>query len=127
PSWTPPGQDKQYLQFFAQLDLAETAAAAPAALGLPADGMLSFFADFDPQRGVVPGPEAVVVFYSPADALLSRCSLRMTPVATAQLHPVGTWTWPAASDGAGLRGVEQEQESDLRARAPDPYLVTGRH
>ncbi|MGH9226983.1 MAG: DUF1963 domain-containing protein [Acidimicrobiales bacterium] len=126
PSWTRPDGEKQLLQFFAQVDLAEAAAAAPSELGLPADGLLSFFADFDPENGSVPRPEAVV-FYSPANSQFARCSLRMVPVATAQLHPLGTWSWPASSDGAGLKAFEQEHESGLHTQAPEHYHVTARH
>ncbi len=127
PSWTPPGGEKRLLQFFAQLDLAEATAAAPSDLGVLKDGLLSFFADFDPEIGSVPGPEAVAILHSPADALLIRCGLRIVPVATAQLHPVGTWSWRASRDGARLQALDQEQESELHARAPDPYHVTAHH
>jgi hypothetical protein len=127
PSWTPPGSEKRLLQFFGQLDLAEAAAASPADLGLPADGMLSFFADFDPETGTLPGPEAVVVLYSPADAQLSRCGLRIVPVATAQLHPLGTWSWPASAASPAATALDTEYESALHPRAPEHYQVTTRH
>lgn len=127
PSWTPPAAEKRLLQFFAQVDLKEVAAALPSDLNLPADGLLSFFADFDPVRETVPGPEAVVIFYSPADSLLGRCSLRMLPVETAQLHPIGTWSWLASSDGAALTAFAREQEAALHSRAPEHYHVTARH
>jgi len=128
PSWTPPGGEKRYLQFFAQVDLAEVAAAAPGdpgGLGLPADGLLSFFADFDPEQGDVPGPEAVVVHFSPADAQFTRCGLRLTPVPTAHFHPLGTWTWPG--DSGGTTAVTQEEEAALLARVPERYHVTAHH
>ncbi len=128
PSWVPAGGEKRLLQFFAQLDLAEAAAAAPAELGLPACGLLSFFADFDPASGSVPGsvpgPEAVAILYTPAEALLLRLGLRMVPVATAQLHPLGTWYWPSPADGAAF---DREHEAGLRERAPNHYEMTARH
>jgi hypothetical protein len=129
------------LQFFAQIDLGDAAAAAPAPLGLPAEGQLSFFADFAADRDR-PGPgqpwhgDRVAVLYSPPRSLCVRCSPRLAPLPSGQLHPLGRWTWPSpVSDGmAGtdadrraLADVDAVYEAELRAAVPEGWSFTGRH
>lgn len=130
PSWTDRAGERHPLQFFAQINLTAATEAAPGALGLPTQGHLSFFADLD-------GPEhASTVLYSRPDAQFVRCSPRMLPLPSGELHPIGTWTWPARPpDHNGLQGnelasldaVEASLEADLRAAAPERWQVLGRH
>lgn len=85
------------LWFFAQIDLAEAHDAAPGALGLPSDGLLSFFADFDDQLEGVVGlysweqPGSIIV-RSPRDTPL-RAHDGPSHGAGVPLIPVPAWTW----------------------------------
>jgi uncharacterized protein YwqG len=115
------------LQFFAQLDLAEASATAPSPLGLPADGQLSFFADFDSSGRPTADPESPTILYSPSDSQFARCSLRLVPLPTAQLAPVGVWSWSGVKKGADSEAFNQEYEAEVRHRAPERYQFTGRH
>ncbi|MFN2504027.1 MAG: DUF1963 domain-containing protein [Acidimicrobiales bacterium] len=141
PSWTKPDGQRRTLQFFAQLDLAEAAAAAPADLGLRTEGQLSFFADFgvddDGILGLYPWErEGSTVLYSPPDVQLARCSLRMAPLCSAQLLPLSAWTWPTPSiagvevtdaEYETLDALDQELHAGLGAALPEHWNVTGRH
>jgi uncharacterized protein YwqG len=131
------------LQFFAQIDLAEANAAAPGPLGLPAEGQLSFFADFaasDDGQEPTPGRswegDRSAVLYSPPRSLCVRCSPRLAPLPPGQLHLVGRWTWPSPvadgmagteADRRALDGVDAAYEAELRAAVPEGWSFTGRH
>ena len=140
PCWTTPQGDRRPLQFFAQVDLAAVAAAAPAPLGFPTEGQLSFFADFEVDAHSITGRypwerEGAIVLYSPPTAPLTRCSPRMQPLPSGQLQPIGVWTWPSSPDhavvpageGDALEGVQRGLEAELRAEAPELWHVTARH
>jgi hypothetical protein len=115
PSWDAPGGEHRLLQFVAQVDLGVAAAAAPAPLGLPADGLLSFFADH-------PGGSASIILYTPASEPLVRCGLRMEPIPPAQLRPLPLWTWPSGNDD-----LAAAVEARLRPALPEGWHVSGRH
>jgi hypothetical protein len=127
PMWTTPEGERRALQFFAQVDLAEAAAATPERLPFPADGQLSFFADFDPAGGATAEHVAAAVLFSPRDSLFVRCALRMAPLPTAQLAPIGAWTWPVPPDAGELEAVEKGYMVELQVQAPEHYQLTGRH
>lgn len=110
-----PDGEHRYLQFFAQVDLGAAQAAAPAPLGLPAEGLLSFFADH-------PSGDASVVLYTSPSEPLVRCGLRMEPVPPAQLRPLPVWTWPDSETGPTA-----DVESRLRGGLPDGWHVLARH
>ncbi|MGH9280050.1 MAG: DUF1963 domain-containing protein, partial [Acidimicrobiales bacterium] len=127
PLWTTPGGERLPLQFFAQLDLAEAAAAAPGPLGLPETGLLSFFADFDPEGKPRSDAVTATIRYSPADSLFVRCALRLMPLQTAHLAAIGAWSWPVPPDGDGLDPLALEYDLDLSAQVPERYELTGHH
>lgn len=127
PMLTTPGGERRPLQFFAQLNLAEAAAQAPAPLGLPDDGHLSFFADFDAEENPTAVPESPTILYWPSSPVFTRCSLRLPPLPTAQLAAVPVWSWRPAHGAAGAEAFDKEYEAELHARAPERYQMTGRH
>jgi uncharacterized protein YwqG len=141
PMWTKPDGERRPLQFFAQVNLAEAAAVAPAPLGLPTEGQLSFFADFDLPgegiKGLHPSErDASTVLYSLPGMLMVRCSPRIRPLPSGDLRPVGVWTWPSEPpDGVdlpdeefdALDAVDQAAEAELRAQLPEGWLAAGRH
>lgn len=144
PSWTTPAGEHRTLQFFAQVELASANAAAPGPLGLPTDGELSFFADFEAGGGGITGlhdweQAGCLVVYSPPSERLVRRSLRMEPLETGQLSPLGVWTWPDArlDDGGeldvpdgeaeALDALDQELGASLHALVPDRWQLSGRH
>lgn len=110
-----PDGEHRYLQFFGQVDLGSANAAAPATLGLPAEGLLSFFSDH-------PAGRAAIVLHTEPSVPLVRCGLRMEPVPTAQLRPLPVWTWPPSEPGPTA-----ELEARLRAAVPDGWHVAARH
>jgi len=110
-----PGGEHRYLQFFAQIDLGAATVAAPAPLGLPPEGLLSFFADHPA------GSTSVILYTDPSEPLV-RCGLRMEPVPPAQLRPLPVWTWPA-----GQSGPTAEVEARLRPTLPGGWHALGRH
>lgn len=107
--------EPHYLQFFGQVDLGTATAAAPGPLGLPSEGLLSFFADH-------PGSGRSVIFYTPPSEPLVRCGLRIEPVPPAQLRPLPVWTWPSGDDA-----LAATVESRLRPSLPEGWHVRGRH
>jgi uncharacterized protein YwqG len=141
PMWTNRDGERRPLQFFAQLDLASATAAAPAPLGLPPDGLLSFFADFGLNGEGITGlypweQEGARIIHSPSDVRLSRCSLRMEPLPSAQLAPVGIWTWDATppadqemtdAEFDALDALDQQMEAELRSLVPRGCELSGRH
>jgi hypothetical protein len=115
PCFEGPDGEPHHLQFFAQVDLGAAAAAAPVPLGLPTEGLLSFFADH-------PGSNRCCILYtSPSEPLL-RCGLRMEPIPTALLRPLPIWTWPS-----GEVDLAATVEDRLRPSLPEGWHVTGRH
>lgn len=127
PMWTTPEGERRALQFFAQIDLAGATAAAPGPLPFPADGQLSFFADFDPAGGPTSEHVAAAVLFSPRHSVFVRCALRMVPLPTAELAPVGIWSWPVPADAGELEGVEKGYEMDLAAQVGERHPLSGRH
>jgi uncharacterized protein YwqG len=138
PCWTTPEGERLPLQFFAQVDLAAAAAAAPAPLGLPTQGQLSFFADFDMNGNGVAGsqPDGSVVLYSPSDVPYARCSPRIPPLPSGELRPIGVWTWPSSvpgqselqpSEQAALDQLARELELEVRREVPELWHGTARH
>lgn len=115
PCYEGPGGEPHYLQFFAQIDLSDITTAAPAPLGLPDRGLLSFFADH-------PGNGSSCVIYTPPSEALLRCGLRIEPVPTAQLRALPIWTWPS-----GEESLAATREDRLRPALPDGWHVSGRH
>lgn len=141
PMWTSPGGERRPLQFFAQVNLADATAKAPGPLGLPAEGHLSFFADFGVDAGSITGKDGwesggSVVLYSSPGKHFVRCSPRMAPLPPAELMSLGTWTWsPLLPDGVAMPDAEsrdldalhQAREAELRADVPELWFLSGRH
>lgn len=163
PTWDGPDGERHPLQFFAQVDLRAAAEAAPGPLGLPAEGQLSFFAAFsdggdglggphrhgggwgtrppeEPRVGAPSGaanpPPRSAVLYSPPRALCVRCSPRIAPLPSGQLHFLGRWTWPppvadgradGQADRQAVEEVDATYEAELRAAVPEGWSFTGRH
>jgi hypothetical protein len=127
PNWITPEGERRALQFFAQIDLGEAAAASPASLGLPEAGQLSFFADFEPGGEPTSHPGAANILYSPPDSQFFRCALRMAPLPTAHLIALSAWSWAVPPQDVDLAEFEQSYEASLHALAPERYGVTGRH
>jgi uncharacterized protein YwqG len=130
------------LRFFAQVDMADVAAAAPADLGLPGSGLLSFFADFgEGESGGIIGLYAdeqagCRVLYTPPGTQLER---RRSPVSTlpiAALLAVGAWTRPQ-DPPAGMELTDDEIDSldeldnaydyALSGLVPAGWTLSGRH
>lgn len=110
-----PDGEHRYLQFYGQVDLGPATETAPAPLGLPTEGLLSFFSDHPAGRN------AVILHTSPSEPLV-RCGLRMEPVPTALLHPLPVWTWPAAETGPTA-----QLEARLRPNVPEGWHALARH
>jgi uncharacterized protein YwqG len=142
PCWTTPQGERRPLQFFAQVDLTAASAAAPAPLGFPTEGQLSFFADFHAAgeggiTGLYPWErDGSTVLYSPTDVPFVRCSPRIDPLPSGQLLPVGRWTWPSSApedtdlpdaDYDALDVLEQELEAELRAEVSELWQLSARH
>ena len=141
PMWTAPDGEARPLQFFAQVDLGAAAAASPGPLGFPAEGQLSFFADIPSEGDGLTGTETwerdrFAVLYSPPRSLCVRCSPRLQPLPSGQLHLLGRWTWPSPiADGfAGtdaerraLDEVDAACEAELRAAVPEGWSFAARH
>lgn len=114
--------ERRPLQFVAQVDLAEANAAAPGPLGFPATGLLSFFVDLGVEGRSSGRPRAPTIVYTPTDAPVVRRSLRLAPLPTAELAPIGAWSWPGAAN-AGLTGFAAEYQAALRLGAPDRFDI----
>ena len=125
PAITGADGERKLLQFFAQVDLAEALAAAPAEFdwGVSA-GLLSFFAALEPGADPPPGEVPCAVLLSSLNVPMARLGLRIEPLACAQLAPVGTWTWPPL---AALPALDGDIEADLLLRTEEPYHLTARH
>jgi uncharacterized protein YwqG len=99
PSWTNPQGRRRPMIFFAQIDLAAAAKAAPAALDLPADGLLSFFADYalDGVNGILGlysyEQQGVAVIHSHAGTILQRQKSPVKPQPSAALAMIPMWSW----------------------------------
>ena len=141
PMFDGPGGERQPLQFCAQIDLGAAAAAAPGPLGLPAEGQLSFFADVpadgtERTDGQAGEGMPFAVLYSPPRSLCVRCSPRLAPLPSGQLHLLGRWTWPPP-EADGVAGTEAERravaevdaacDAELRAEVPEGWSFTGLH
>jgi hypothetical protein len=114
--------ERRPLQFVAQVDLAEANAAAPGPLGLPTAGLLSFFVDLGVEGGSGGEPRAPAIVYTPTDVPIVRRSLRLAPLPTAQLAPIGAWSWPGTAHN-GLAQLAAEYDGDLRVAAPERFEV----
>ena len=141
PSWTNRQGQLRPMIFFAQVDLAEAAKAAPGPLGLPGDGLLSFFADYavdgvDGILGLYSWEQAgVAVIHSPAGSDLQRTRSPVPPQPSAALAMIPMWTWPEhPPDGVDLPDVEfdaldaldQAYQAELR-QAAGQWRIEGRH
>jgi uncharacterized protein YwqG len=111
PTWTNPSGQTRPLNFFAQVNLELATAAAPAPLGLPEHGLLSFFADFDlTDQGIIGlhpwERDGSVVLHIDPDAHLERTHNDVAPLLPAALHAIGSWTW----SHVGLESIEVSDE-----------------
>ena len=138
PCCTPPDGERRPLQFFAQVDLAAANAAAPAPLGLPPEGQLSFFADFDMSGKGVGGtqPDGSIVLHTPSTVPFVRCSPRIPPLPSGELRPIGIWTWPSSVPGqpelpdderAALDALARELEGEIGTEVPELWHGASRH
>lgn len=141
PAWTNRQGNRRPMIFFAQIDLALAATAAPAPLELPTDGLLSFFADYalDGLNGISGlysyEQQGVTVIHSPAGSNLQRMKSPVPPQASAALAMVPMWSWshrvpegvdfPDAEFEA-LDALEWTYEEELRKTAGQ-WHVKGRH
>ena len=141
PSWTDRQGRRRPMIFFAQIDLAVAAQAAPAALDLPTSGLLSFFADYavDGVDGIIGlysyEQEGVVVIHSQAGTDLQRQKSPVKPQPSAALAMVPMWSWshvlpddvdlPDAEFNA-LDALEQTYNQELRSVAGQ-WHVNGLH
>ena len=122
PHITAPDGERRPLQFIAQIDLAEAADAAPGPLGFPAPGLLSFFADLGAEGLASASPCSPMIMFTPADLPVARCSLRLPPLPTAHLAPVGMWSWPGAGNPA-YASFAAEYDADLNRLAAEHFEV----
>lgn len=97
PVWEHPTQGERPLWFFAQIDLAEAHAVAPASMQLPSDGLLSFFADLDDELDGVMGlyswehPGSTIMHSRPGADL--RVLDGPSHGRGIRLAPLSAWTW----------------------------------
>ncbi|HET7419325.1 MAG TPA: YwqG family protein [Candidatus Dormibacteraeota bacterium] len=141
PSWTNPQGKRRPMIFFAQVDLAEAARVAPAPMGLPESGLLSFFADYavDGVDGILGlysyEQQGVAIVHSPAGADLRRMKSPVKPQPSAALAMLPAWSWvhetPADVDLPdvefdALDAFEHDYENELR-RSAGQWHVNGRH
>jgi uncharacterized protein YwqG len=126
PHWTRPDGAVHALRFHAQFDLADAHAAAPGDLDLPADGLLSLFADTgtvgDGIIGLDPRErDGSTIVHTPARVELHRTPSPQAPSRTARLVEVGLWTWfddPADGDELdALAELRDRCETSVRAAA----------
>jgi uncharacterized protein YwqG len=124
------------LRFFAQINLEEAHAVAPAPLDLPLDGLLSFFADFGEEGGIIglyaDEREGTRVLYTPPHVLLTRHRSPVSQLPEATLHAIGAWTWSNAieirdDEYEGFDAWDLEYEQRLAAVAPPGFVLAGRH
>ena len=137
PSWEHPTEGRRPLWFFAQIDLAEAQAVAPASLRLPTDGLLSFFADLDDELNGVVGlysweqPGSTIVHSRP-DADL-RVLDGPSHGRGIRLLPLPAWTWQR--DGIDFSNEEFDvldevvgwYEKALQGIMVEGYHHGGRH
>ncbi len=115
--------------------------AAPAPLGLPDSGLLSFFVDFDMDGdgivGLYPWEQAgSTVLHTPAHVELVRRAPPANPLPAGVFAPRPAWTWSHASLGSAdlsdeeydrLDELEMAYERELAASVPSGWALTGRH
>lgn len=137
PHWEHPTDGLRALRFFAQIDLAEVAASAPAPTGLPTAGLLSFFADFwmDEEEG---GPRGIYGFDWEAAGSTVIYTPPYTPLERLEgpgfgqgicLEPVPKWTWwgydereLSRDEETALQLIgEQYEEAAVGSRTGDAY------
>ena len=129
------------MTFFAQVDLAVAALAAPGPLDLPASGLLSLFADYrlDSNDGITGlyswEQQGVAVIHSPAGSQLVRLASPLAPLPSAALAMVPMWSWSLdPPDGVDLPDheldaldeLERAYEADLE-KAAGQWHLNGRH
>ena len=116
PAWTNPQGERRPMIFFVQVDLADAAKAAPAPLGLPDSGLLSFFADYsvDGVEGIMGlysyEQKGIAVIHSQAGTELQRMKSPVNPQPSAALAMIPMWTW-AHEAQEGMRLSREEYEA----------------
>jgi uncharacterized protein YwqG len=141
PAWQNRSGSTRPLRFFAQVDLAAAAQAAPAPLDLPVSGLLSFFADFDQEddsgiSGLFSWEQpGAAVIHSPADVELQRLESPVPTLGSAAFAMVPAWTWPqeppseielADAEFDALDELDRAYESHLQGVAGH-WRLDGRH
>jgi uncharacterized protein YwqG len=141
PAWTDRQGRRRPMIFFAQIDLSLAATAAPAPLELPANGLLSFFADYalDGVEGISGlysyEQQGIAVIHSPAGADLQRMKTPVPPQPSAALAMVPMWSWPHTlpddvelpdAEFEALDALELAYEAELQKLAGQWHL-SGRH
>jgi uncharacterized protein YwqG len=128
------------LRFFAQINLSEVAKAGALDVGLPDSGLLSFFADFGGEGGIIglykDEQEGCRVVFTPHGTRLDRRRSSIPVVTPGALLPVAAWTWPSdPPEGVelpddefdALDELDQSYERTLSARLPGGWSLAGRH
>ena len=142
PAWSGPvaGSAVRPLRFFAQIDLSDVAKAAPVDVGLPQSGLLSFFADFGDEDGILglyqDEQEGCRVLFTPAGTKLDRRASPISVLTPGALLPMGVWTWPSDPPSGvelpddefdALDQLGQDYEGMLERRLPGGWSLGGRH